>query len=396
MYFYEGSEDIAERRGRDRGAGERRLRARSRPRLTAVIPIITYASHNDFQQTNVSLSHIDEGVGGFTELFKNRVVIPFTGSYHDLRHVLYHELAHVFMFDIVYGGLMESVVRQAYMNPVPLWFAEGLAEHVSAGLGPRGRDDPPRPHHLRHRRARSTSCTAGTSCTRKGSRCSDFVAERYGREKIAEIVRHLARTSQHRPGPQGIRRSRHARPVGRVGALAQGALLAGGRGARPRRRRREAPHGPHQGRLVLQSRSRGVARRQGSRVPLRPERIHRRVRRLEPRRPAPSEARGRRELRRVRDAPRPADRFRVVAGRPPPVSRGQGGEERRDAGHRRRDGRPPREHPLSPRRHVHPLVVAVGRPHRLHRYTARRLEPVRHGPGGQRTRPADGRLPRRP
>lgn len=193
VYFYAGSEDIAEAVGEIAEQANADYARVLDHELTAVIPIITYASHNDFQQTNVSLSDIDEGVGGFTELFKNRVVIPFTGSYHDLRHVLYHELAHVFMFDIVYGGLVESVVRQAYMNPVPLWFAEGLAEHVSEGW------DPEAEMILRDLTISDIvvpldQLYGGYLVYKEGQSVLGFVAERYGPEKIAEIVRHLART----------------------------------------------------------------------------------------------------------------------------------------------------------------------------------------------------------
>ncbi|HPU24193.1 MAG TPA: biopolymer transporter Tol, partial [Candidatus Kapabacteria bacterium] len=39
------------------------------------IALIVYDSHNDFQQTNVTGGYLPEGVGGFTELFKNRVVV---------------------------------------------------------------------------------------------------------------------------------------------------------------------------------------------------------------------------------------------------------------------------------------------------------------------------------
>ena len=41
------------------------------------ISIIVYNSHNDFQQTNVIDTYMSEGIGGVTELFKNRVVLPF-------------------------------------------------------------------------------------------------------------------------------------------------------------------------------------------------------------------------------------------------------------------------------------------------------------------------------
>jgi len=193
VYFYEGSEGIAEAVAEIAEEANAQYGRVLDHRLSTVIPIITYASHNEFQQTNVIGSSIGEGVGGFTELFKNRVVIPFTGSYHDLRHVLYHELAHVFMFDIVYGGLVESVVRQAYMNPVPLWFTEGLAEHVSQGW------DPEAEMILRDLAVSNIvvpldQLYGGYLVYKEGQSALQFVAERYGVEKVAEIVRHLART----------------------------------------------------------------------------------------------------------------------------------------------------------------------------------------------------------
>ncbi len=99
--------------------------------LTKRIPIIVYNSHNDFSQTNVILEMIEEGVGGFTELFKNRVVIPWEGSLDKFEHVIHHELTHAVMFDMLYGGILESIMGREYLFQLPLWFAEGLAEHES-------------------------------------------------------------------------------------------------------------------------------------------------------------------------------------------------------------------------------------------------------------------------
>lgn len=96
------------------------------------IPILVYNSHNDFAQTNVITGEIiEEGVGGFTELFKNRVVVPWEGSLDKFEHVIHHELTHALMFDMLYGGVMESIVSREYTFQLPLWFAEGLAEHES-------------------------------------------------------------------------------------------------------------------------------------------------------------------------------------------------------------------------------------------------------------------------
>ncbi len=95
------------------------------------IPILLFNSHNDFTQTNVIMDIIEEGTGGFTEIFRNRVVIPWEGSLAKFRHVIHHELTHAMYFDMLYGGVVESIVGREYMFQLPLWFAEGLAEHES-------------------------------------------------------------------------------------------------------------------------------------------------------------------------------------------------------------------------------------------------------------------------
>ncbi|HMA44709.1 MAG TPA: hypothetical protein VKO86_11860, partial [Gemmatimonadales bacterium] len=95
------------------------------------IPLILYASHADFEQTNVLPYAPPEGLLGVTDFLKRRVTLPFTGSYADFRHTLRHELVHVFQL---------SLATEAYLRyprtarvPLPLWFSEGLAEYFSAG-----------------------------------------------------------------------------------------------------------------------------------------------------------------------------------------------------------------------------------------------------------------------
>ena len=53
------------------------------------VTVIIYNSQNDFQETNVTDSYLSEGIEGFTELFKNRVVVQYHGSYKQFRHLKY-------------------------------------------------------------------------------------------------------------------------------------------------------------------------------------------------------------------------------------------------------------------------------------------------------------------
>src|SRR3990172_7625334 len=94
-------------------------------------PIILFASHTEFQQNNVT--EIDEGVGGVTDPFRHRVMLPFTGAYKDFEHVLMHEMVHQFQFDIFARGRIGAGLQRLAMVQPPLWFMEGMAEYLSVG-----------------------------------------------------------------------------------------------------------------------------------------------------------------------------------------------------------------------------------------------------------------------
>jgi Tol biopolymer transport system component len=95
-------------------------------------PIILYASQSDFQQTNV-VDASGEGLGGVTEFFKHRAVLPFTGSYAEFEHVLQHEMVHQFQYDVYSRGRPGAGVQTLVNVNPPLWFMEGMAEYLSLG-----------------------------------------------------------------------------------------------------------------------------------------------------------------------------------------------------------------------------------------------------------------------
>lgn len=134
IYFYPEEEEAA----RDVG----RMSERWYARLSRILdhtfddrqPVIMYATHPHFQQTNIIGGGIGEGTGGVTEAFKQRVVMPFSYSYEETDHVLGHELVHAFQYDISglgrAGGGIEAAAQRFQ---VPLWFIEGMAEYLSVG-----------------------------------------------------------------------------------------------------------------------------------------------------------------------------------------------------------------------------------------------------------------------
>jgi hypothetical protein len=95
------------------------------------IPMIVYASHTDFEQTNILPFTPPEGLLGATDFLKRRVALPFRGNFAEFRHTMRHEMVHVFQLDM----LVESynLAPRARRYNFPLWWTEGLAELWSGG-----------------------------------------------------------------------------------------------------------------------------------------------------------------------------------------------------------------------------------------------------------------------
>jgi Tol biopolymer transport system component len=94
-------------------------------------PLVLYASHVDFEQTNVLPGELSEGTGGVTESLRRRIILPLGGPLADTDHVLGHELVHAFQFDITTSPSMSTGETGAHR--LPLWFIEGMAEYLSIG-----------------------------------------------------------------------------------------------------------------------------------------------------------------------------------------------------------------------------------------------------------------------
>ncbi len=132
IYFYENERQAA--------VDAARIAERSYDKLSRIldheiekkVPLILYASHTDFQSSNITPGMIHEGTGGLTEFVKRRVTLPFTGSYAELDHVLTHELVHAFQIDILFSRAENVLANPMAFSP-PLWFIEGMAEHLSIG-----------------------------------------------------------------------------------------------------------------------------------------------------------------------------------------------------------------------------------------------------------------------
>jgi Tol biopolymer transport system component len=193
VYYYDGGQYLAEFTAH---AAEDALRQISRLfqyTVTDRIPILVYQNHIDFSVTNaVDLPAFSEGIGGVTELYKNRIAMPFMGDYRDYRRVLHHEIVHAVLNDMFYGGSVQSILQNNIQLRLPLWFNEGLAEY--SALRWDTRSDMYLREAILSDRLPPIQRLSGYYAYRGGQGVWDFIVEQYGQEKIGEILQRLKMT----------------------------------------------------------------------------------------------------------------------------------------------------------------------------------------------------------
>ena len=159
-------------------------------------PLILYKSHKDFQETNIILQELHEGIGGFAELFKHRIVIPFTGSLEAFREVIFHELIHIFQYDIIYQKPHARIYSGEFLYSPPIWFIEGMADYFAEDNDAIGemviRDASMNNNIVPLPQLRNFNRLSSPFIGYKlGQLAVAYLTETYGREKIAEILQGL-------------------------------------------------------------------------------------------------------------------------------------------------------------------------------------------------------------
>ena len=187
IYFYHGEERLARNTEHLAERAYHYLSTALNHDFQEKIPLIIYASSDDFQQTEIIAGFLDEGIGGVTESLKGRIVIPFLGSYRSFNHVIVHELVHAFQFDILSKG---GGVSALYL---PLWFVEGMAEFMAEASNPLTnmwiRDAV---EHETLPQAKKIEFMNDIRVYRFGESIWQHMSKRFGQEIVAELLHGMA------------------------------------------------------------------------------------------------------------------------------------------------------------------------------------------------------------
>ncbi len=189
IYFSENGDDAAEFTAQAAEAALEDLQKKLDYQLNNRISLVVYNSHNEFQETNTTDGYLSQGIGGFTEPFKNRVVFPFEGSYSKYKHVIHHELVHAVMRDMLYGGTIQNIIAKGITLQLPIWYHEGMAEYLSSGWETNSdmfiRDA------IINEYLPDINRLDGYFAYRGGQALFKYIADTYGEEKISELLHNI-------------------------------------------------------------------------------------------------------------------------------------------------------------------------------------------------------------
>jgi Tol biopolymer transport system component len=148
------------------------------------IPLLFYATHSAFEQNNVILNFIPEGIGAFASPARFRMVLPIDVPDAELMQLIRHELTHIFQYHMLFQGNLAKAVATS----PPTWFMEGMASYF-------GKDESPRDRmYLRdavvNDRIPSVTRTdfGGFFAYRFGHAVFDFIEERWGKEGVLDFL----------------------------------------------------------------------------------------------------------------------------------------------------------------------------------------------------------------
>jgi WD40 repeat protein len=194
IHYYEGTEAAIHDAAVMAERAYQRLSRALEHQIKSRTPVVLYASHTDFEQTNIIPELLGTGTGGVTEYLKRRVFLPFTGSYAELDHVLTHELVHAFEIDILFGE-RQGLLSNPFASTPPLWFMEGIAEYLSIGAVDNNtrmwlRDAALEGYLIP---IRTLSYVGDIRVYRFGQSIFEFIAESYGIQKIGDILKRTRR-----------------------------------------------------------------------------------------------------------------------------------------------------------------------------------------------------------
>ncbi|WP_221393185.1 hypothetical protein [Dyadobacter sp. NIV53] len=160
------------------------------------VKIFLYNSPAELEQSNMGLSTTDNLDDQKLDLAQSRVEVAYTGDQIGFKKKLVKDISLLFVYDMLYGGNMKEALQSSLLLTLPEWFMSGTAAYISEGWSPELNDY--MRDFFKNRNVRKPTLLTGNDATLIGHSIWNYIAERYGKDKISDILNltRIIRTEQ--------------------------------------------------------------------------------------------------------------------------------------------------------------------------------------------------------
>ncbi|MES2795182.1 MAG: hypothetical protein V4683_04405 [Bacteroidota bacterium] len=148
--------------------------------------IFFYNSPGEMFQSNANLNLTGEINPIETNLSKSKIEVAYTGEATSFKKVLINKVAEIFVYEMLYGGSLKDALQSSILLTLPDWFISGVSAYAADGWS-NEMDDYMRDAILK-KRVKKPEKLSGNEARLFGQSIWNFVAERYGKDNISNIL----------------------------------------------------------------------------------------------------------------------------------------------------------------------------------------------------------------
>ena len=186
IYFYDGGNEIAKQAAQYLEDEFERITDLLGYSPYTKTRIFLYNSVTDLQQSNVGANNTNFSVGGETDFVKPQVEIAYPGLMSDFKEELVYKISQMLINDMMFGGSLGDMFQSSYLLTLPEWYIDGAASYIAYGWNVE-LDDYMRDHFI-NGKPKKLNKYLGEDARMIGQSVWNFIAERYGRTNIANIL----------------------------------------------------------------------------------------------------------------------------------------------------------------------------------------------------------------
>lgn len=148
--------------------------------------IFLYNSLADQRQSNVGLNRTEYTINGEIEFVKPYIEVSYLGTAQEFKRELLFKVSELMVNEMMYGGNLKEIFQSALLMNLSDWFVKGASEYVAKGWTAE-MDDYIR-EVIRNKRINKIYRLTGREATLVGQSFWNFIAEKYGKSSISNIL----------------------------------------------------------------------------------------------------------------------------------------------------------------------------------------------------------------